>query len=50
MYDSSGDQIAHVKFTVLLLAGGTTKITGLEVSSHFLCTVISLCGIMFTVK
>ena len=29
LYEKPGDQIAHVKFTILLLAGGTIKITGL---------------------
>ena len=29
LYERNGDQIAHVKFTVLLQSGGTTKITGL---------------------
>lgn len=29
LYERSGDMIAHVKFTVLLLPGGTSKVTGL---------------------
>lgn len=29
LYERAGDKIAHVKFTILLLQGGTSKITGL---------------------
>ena len=35
LYERAGDQIAHVKFTVLLQSGGTTKITGLPQPSGF---------------
>ena len=30
-----GDFVAHVKFTVLLMAGGTIKVTGLEMPAGF---------------
>ena len=29
LYERNGDMICHVKFTVLLLPGGTSKVTGL---------------------
>jgi hypothetical protein len=35
LYEKAGDQIAHVKFTVLLQSGGTTKITGLPLPTGF---------------
>lgn len=35
LYERPGDFIAHVKFTVLLLPGGTTKITGLDFPEGF---------------
>jgi len=35
LYERPGDQIAHCKFTVLLLASGTVKITGLEMPAGF---------------
>ena len=35
LYERTGDQIAHVKFTVLLQSGGTTKVTGLPLPSGF---------------
>lgn len=31
LYERTGDQIAHVKFTVLLLSSGTVKITGISI-------------------
>ena len=45
LYEKAGDQIAHVKFTVLLQSGGTTKITGLPVPSGFevSCTQGHIC-------
>lgn len=35
LFSFLGDQVAHVKFTVLLLSGGTVKITGLEAPAGF---------------
>lgn len=35
LIERPGDFVAHVKFTVLLLPGGTTKVTGLEIPSGF---------------
>lgn len=60
LYEKAGDQIAHVKFTVLLQSGGTTKITGLPLPSGFdvrhvyvyvcvrICTRSCLCGCICT--
>lgn len=36
LQERTGDQVAHVKFTVLLLSGGTVKITGLEIPNGVL--------------
>lgn len=35
LHERSGDQIAHVKFTILLLPNGNVKITGLEMPAGF---------------
>jgi curved DNA binding protein len=42
LYERAGDQIAHVKFTVLLQSGGTTKITGLPVPEGYASPGITL--------
>jgi methionine aminopeptidase len=38
LYEKPGDLIAHVKFTILLQSGGTTKITGLALPEGFAAT------------
>lgn len=45
LYEKSNDHIAHVKFTILLQSGGTTKITGLPVPEGYAVSYMSIvCG------
>jgi curved DNA binding protein len=42
VYEHDGDVVAHVKFTVLLLASGNSIITGLPVPEGFACPDVTL--------
>jgi methionine aminopeptidase len=42
LVEKPGDQVAHVKFTVLLLPTGTVKITGLDRPEGFACPDVTL--------
>jgi hypothetical protein len=37
LFERQGDQVAHVKFTVLLLPSGTAKVTGLTLPAEVVC-------------